>query len=72
MTNTFDEHLRKENEEKLIDAWQYLKPWQKASLFIRAWYWSQPTVSDQIKRIQHHVNKRITYYLYPAHWIGNH
>lgn len=70
MKNTFNEHLRKENEEKLIDAWKYLKPWQKASLFLRAKWWSLPSLNAIIKRIQQRVIKRITYQLYPAHWIG--
>lgn len=69
MTNTFDEHLRKENEEKLIDAWKYLKPWQKASLFLRAMWWSMPTVLEHIERIQNRVNVWFTYRLYKAHWM---
>jgi len=25
--------------QKIISAWPHLKPWQKASIFIRAMYW---------------------------------
>lgn len=70
MKNLFKSHQSAERKEKFRRTWQYLKPWQKASLFLRAMWWSMPTVLDRLERVHHRVNKWITYYLYPAHWIG--
>lgn len=69
MKSTFKTHLSNAKKETLISAWQYLKPTQKATLFIRAWWWSQPTIHQHIAHLQTRVNVWLTYRLYKAHWM---
>lgn len=70
MKNTFSDHLLKEKEATLIEAWKYLKPWQKAWLYVRARWWSKPTILVFIKRVQDQFNIWLTYFLYnKAHWM---
>jgi hypothetical protein len=63
-------YLSQEKLNQVNQAWKYLKPWHRASLFIRATWWSLPGIFDIRDRINHRINCWLTYYLYKAHWIG--
>jgi hypothetical protein len=70
MKSAYEKHLSNERKNQLIDAWKYLKPHQKMWLFLRAKWWSMPTVNERIRRFNNRVNVWITYRLYKAHWMG--
>jgi hypothetical protein len=46
-----------------------LKPWQRASLFFRAFWWSLPNVIEILDHIEERFNVWLTYRLYKAHWL---
>ena len=69
MKNLFSDHLSKERKEKLIDAWQYLKPWQKFVLYVKAHWYALPSVLKVLERIQARVLIWLTYKIYKAHWM---
>lgn len=69
MKSTFDEHQRNEIAETLIDAWKYLKPHQKMWLYIRAMWWSMPSILDRLERLNQRVNNWFIYRSYKAHWM---
>jgi hypothetical protein len=70
MQNEFRTYLRKERLQKINLDWQYLKPWQKASLFLKAVLWSLPTITQILECHRERVLVRMTYRLYKkAHWM---
>jgi hypothetical protein len=70
MNNTFKNHQSAERKEKLIRAWQYMKPWQRAWIYIRVMWWSLPTIIDTREHIHNHFNIWMTRFLYKAHWVN--
>jgi hypothetical protein len=67
--NTFKEHLARERKESLIRDWQYLKPHQQMWLYLRALWWSLPTITQILQHHRERFNVLLTYFLYKAHWM---
>jgi hypothetical protein len=67
--NDIRQHLENERLHRIRRAWKYLTPRQKAWLFLRAWWWSLPSVVDLLERHRARVEQRWVYRLYKVHWV---
>lgn len=66
---TLKQHLQNERLHTLNRAWGYLTPAQRTALYLRALLWSLPTIHQLIAQHRQRTHARLTYILYPAHWI---
>lgn len=69
MPNLFSDHLSNERKEKLIDAWEYLKPWQKVLLYLRVRWYALPNILQILERIRNRMLNSFIYISYKAHWM---
>jgi len=67
--NDFANHLRNERLNRVNLAWKYLKPWQQAWLYVRAVWWSMPSIFEILDHIEERFDVWLTYRLYKAHWL---
>ena len=69
MRKTFSDHLSEERRGKLNRAWAYLKPHQRAWIYIRTLWWALPSLYELITAIKKQFMVKLLYWLYQAHWI---
>lgn len=67
--STLKEHLENERLQRIHRAWTYLTLWQKAWIFIRAMFWSLPSIVDLLEWHRERTNTRWLYRLYKVHWV---
>ena len=66
---TLKQHLQNENLHRINRAWQYLTPIQRAALYLRVLHYTLPTIHQLIAQHRQRTHARLTYILYPAHWV---
>lgn len=69
--NDLKKHLQNERLQRVNRAWQYLTPLQRASIYIRAMWWSLPNIIQIVERIRVRVlSSKWLDRRYRAHWIN--
>jgi hypothetical protein len=69
MKPTLKEYLSQERLNRINRAWKYLKPWQRAWIYVRAVWWALPDEIEIMRWVRNRIEVWVTYRIYKAHWV---